>query len=153
MVPSPSGLWKEQSTVTLLILLLSSCSILLFFLYYIQLFFLSIYTTPQSAIVTVAFGRPVGSVPLISIFRTTSIPDVTLPKTTCLPFNHGVWPVQIKTISLWWWWWWCGGGGGKVGDHCGEKRSVKSRTVTMTIILVRWNDTRKVELLLTFNHE
>lgn len=25
------------------------------------------------------------------------MPDVTLPKTTCLPFNHGVWPVQMKT--------------------------------------------------------
>ena len=56
------------------------------------------YNTPQSFIVTIPFGRP-ESVPYASIFLTISNPFVTLPKTTCLPFNHGVCAVQIKTIN------------------------------------------------------
>jgi hypothetical protein len=40
------------------------------------------------------------SVPLPSIFLTTSIPDVTLPNTTCLPFSHGVSPTQMKNYHV-----------------------------------------------------
>ena len=60
------------------------------------MFGLVVYTAPQSEIVTVARGRP-NSVPLLSIFFNTSKPFVTFPNTVCLPFNHGVSPVQMKT--------------------------------------------------------
>lgn len=52
-------------------------------------------TTPQSLIMTLPRGLP-NSVPMTSIFFTTSIPDVTFPNTTCLPFSHGVSPTQMK---------------------------------------------------------
>jgi hypothetical protein len=39
---------------------------------------------------------PWGLLPTFSIFRTTSIPSMTEPKTTCLPSSHCVFSVQRK---------------------------------------------------------
>lgn len=39
------------------------------------------------------------AVPSASMARTTDIPSVTLPKTTCLPFNHGVSAVVMKNCD------------------------------------------------------
>merc|ERR1712100_809839 len=50
---------------------------------------------PQSAITTGCDVLP-SLEPTASTFFTTSMPSVTLPKTTCLPSKCGVWPVQMK---------------------------------------------------------
>lgn len=53
-------------------------------------------SSPQSSIVTGADVVPCGALPTASIFPMTSIPSVTLPKTTCLPSKKSVLTVQIK---------------------------------------------------------
>lgn len=54
---------------------------------------------PQSTTLTCSLGAPVLE-PRASICFTTSMPALTLPKTTCLPSNQGVSTVVMKNYSM-----------------------------------------------------
>lgn len=61
---------------------------------------LSIYISPHKEMTTGNCGASFGFVRVFSILRTTSIPSMTLPKTTCLLSRKGVGTVVMKTRGI-----------------------------------------------------